>query len=371
MLQAFTLPLYSEAKATEDWQDCEQITKIALEKLIPILQKNDFTNLESTLATIQGTCGENEFTQRMRILRALIEKKSTGALIADYLAKNYHEVLVMRWDYALEQEYRSIYQNNKADFNYIPLRHPIDSLVKLKATALLNSTSYNLTEQEEDIAFLFADHIDEFYQAYEEPAPKQPPRASAAPVYYEDRSGITLYAGVEFPITGSSPVFKASPVFGVMYSSKLSSPFLYELGAKIRVNSNDRDFEYLLYDAVEVVNSSASLALGGSVGYKLLDAGSFILYPKVGLFWETTGTGLTETTGYYEDPYYYDGGGNVRFHNVNTMRTSLALSIMRHLSMKKYIGLELAYHYIPYNWDNNLLTSIQPNYASAQLFFRF
>src|SRR5690606_10585260 len=150
VLQAFTFPLYSEAKATKNWQDCEQITKIALEKLIPILQKNDFTNLESTLATIQGTCGENEFTQRMRILRALIEKKSTGALIADYLAKNYHEVLVMRWDYALEQEYRSIYQNNKADFNYIPLRHPIDSLVKLKATALLNSTSYNLTEQEED-----------------------------------------------------------------------------------------------------------------------------------------------------------------------------------------------------------------------------
>src|SRR5690606_1531899 len=49
-------------------QDCEQITKVALEQLVDIFRKNDFERLEPVLNTIQSTCGENEFTQRLRIL---------------------------------------------------------------------------------------------------------------------------------------------------------------------------------------------------------------------------------------------------------------------------------------------------------------
>src|SRR5690606_41687326 len=62
---------------------------------------------------LQSTCGENEFTQRLRILRLLIEKKTTGEIITDYLAKNYQEILVMRWDYSVEEKYAQIYQSNR------------------------------------------------------------------------------------------------------------------------------------------------------------------------------------------------------------------------------------------------------------------
>ncbi|MFD1768551.1 hypothetical protein [Sphingobacterium suaedae] len=375
-----------KAETERPLQDCEQITKVALEKLVPVFNKNDFDNLESILGTIQSACGESEFTQRMRILRALIEKKTTGDLIADYLSKNYHEMLIMRWDYSIEKEYRRIYQNNKADFNYIPLKHPIDSLVKLKATALLNSPSYNLTEQEQDIAFLFADHIDEFYQSYKdtgsnkqaEPTPVEPAGFQRpAQDRHKDRHGVSIYAGLEIPVTGSDPLFKSNPTFGVMFSSKLSVPILFELGAKVRINANDRAFEYLLYDEIETVNSSASFSIGGTFGYKAFDNEKFIIYPKVGLFWESTSTGLSEVTdGYYDGGgYYYDdyngSTSTIKYNNVNTMRTTLAVSIMRHITKKKYVGLEIAYQYIPYNWDDHLLTSIQPNYGSAQLFFRF
>ncbi len=386
LLHIFASPIFLQAYPNEKWQDCEQITKIAIEKLVSSVDKNDFENLETMLSTIQSACGENEFTQRMRILRALIEKKTTGAIIADYLSKNYQEVLVMRWDYSVENEYQKIYQENKADFNYIPLNHPIDSLVKLKANALLTSTSYNLTEQEKQIALLFSDHLDEFYKSYGSTAPAPTPVTVQVPApetaleepieYSEDykyRAGVLVSAGVEFPITGTDPLFKSNATIGVMYASPLSSLMVYELGAKIRINSNDRSFDYLLNEVIEHVNSTVSFSLGGNLGVKVFDNDKFIIFPKAGIYYDITGTGLTEYgEGYYYDEYGFEqSSGSIRYNNVNTMRTTLGLSVMRHIDRKKYIGLEFAYHYIPYNWDKNLLTNIQPNYASGQVFLRF
>ncbi|TDS15827.1 hypothetical protein [Sphingobacterium paludis] len=381
-LQLFAYPIYARANTDDALQDCEQITAIALEKLVPALKKNDYQPLESILGTMQSACGESEFTQRMRIIQALVEKKATAELIADYLSKNYHEVLTMRWDYSVEKEYRRIYQDNKPDFSYIPLNHPIDSLTKLKANALLVSSSYTLNAQEEQITYLFADQLDKFYQSYAGEA-TQPVVQETLPVVSENvsranydnkRAGVVIAAGAEFPITGSDPLFKTNPTVSVMYASGLSSLFLFEGGIKIRINSNDRSFDYNLYNEVEHVNSGASFSLGGNIGIKAFDNDKFIIAPKAGLYLDVTTTGLSEVN-YYDDGYYDDeyeeGGSSVQYHNVNTMRTTLGLNIMRHIAGKKYIGLEAAYHYIPYNWDSSLLTTIQPNYASLQLFFRF
>lgn len=379
-IQFASLPIDGYGKEQRNismkWQDCEQITKVALEQLVDIFRKNDFERLEPVLNTIQSTCGENEFTQRLRILRALIEKKTTGDIIANYLSKDYQEVLVMRWDYSVEEKHAEIYRENRSDFDFVPLRHAIDSLTKTKALALLNSPSYNLTEQEEKIALLLADHIDEFYQVHDgatrQPSGNNTPKPTSDKYYGKNRHGVSVYAGAEFPLTGSAPVFTTSPAVGVLFSSRLSNPFLFEAGLKVRINSNDREVEYRLYDEIEVIRSMASLGIGGTVGYKVFDNDKFIIAPKVGLFWEMATTGLSEVNeGYYDDGYDYYETRSVRHFYINTMRSSLALSAMRHLSGKTYIGLEAAYHYVPYNWDSNLLTSVQPNYGSLQLFFRF
>lgn len=163
-----SLPAYSDEKppyTAPNEQSCEQVMDKALKKLVVILRQNQFEQLESVLHIIQSNCGENEFVQRLRILRALIEKKTTGDVIASYLAKGYPETLIMRSDYSIEEKHVQIYLDNKDDFDFVPLRHPIDTLIRLKASALLNSPSYNLTKQEEKIVLLFADYIDEFYEA--------------------------------------------------------------------------------------------------------------------------------------------------------------------------------------------------------------
>jgi len=367
------VPMFLQAERGSGWrQDCEQLTGIALQKLVSLVDKNDYTELETLLATIESGCGESEFTQRLRIFRALLEKQPTAELIADYLAKNRHETLIMRWDHSAEERYESIYRDNKQDFDYVPLRHPIDALLKAKAEALLRSMTFDLTEREEAIALLFADRIEAFLEIHERSSrPRKPTRAEVAQrrAAQKYRGGFSVYAGAEFPVTGIDPIFKTSPTMGFMYASPLESDVLFELGLKIRVNSNDRDFAYHLDGVTEVVNSSASYGIGGTLGRKLFDNDAFIIYPKLGIFFETTSTGLSYVS-YYDDGSYEDAV-SVVYNNVNTMRTSLGLAFMWHVTGKQYAGFEAAYHYIPYNWDSRLLTRIQPNYASLQVFFRF
>jgi len=377
LIQLAVSPIYTQGQTADtpvNTPHCEQVTHVALEKLLVIFQKNNFEQLESVLNTIQSSCGENEFTQRLRILRALIEKKATGDLVADYLAKNYQDILIMRWDYSIEEKHRQIYLENKADFDFVPLKHPIDSLTKIKALALLNSPSYSLTEQEENITLLFADLIEEFQQAHHPtPTKKQSDKsASGTGSSARYRSGVNVYAGAEFPLTGTDPIFKTSPTLGVSFSSRLSRPVLFEIGAKVRINTNDKEFEYELNNEIEIVRSTASLSLGGAVGYKIFDNDKIIIAPKAGLFLEMATTGLSEVREtYYDDGYDYYESEYLRYYHVNTMRATLGISAMRRLSDKTYIGLETAYHFIPYNWDGSLLTSIQPNYGSLQLFLRF
>lgn len=373
----YFLPFTSNAKLGIDTNNCEQITKAALDRLVPMLVKNNYKQMEPVLASIESQCGQNEFTQRLRILTAILEQSPTQTLITDYYQRNYQETLVMRWDYSIEEEYVHIYQNNKADFDHVPLGHPIDSLIKQKAEALLQSSNFNLSAQERIIMLLFADDINAFYNALDKTAAVKPvdskPVDPEPKVYTQnnkDRSAFTLYAGIETALTGSDPVFKTNPILGFMFSSKLTNPLLYELGLKIRINSNDKNFDYLLYDELMEINSSASYSFGGSLGYKIFDNDDFIIYPKLGLYWESTATGLSENSyiDYWTNPEDY---ASVKYNNVNTMRSSIAIAAMHHLGGKKYIGLEAAYSYVPYNWDNNLLTSIQPNYGSLQVFFRF
>lgn len=369
----YILPFTSTAKLGNDTNNCEQVTKAALDKLVPMLSKNNYSDMEAVLATIESVCAQNEFTQRLRILTAILQQRASHDLIAAYYQRNYHETLVMRWDYSIEEKHEHIYQNNKLDFDHVPLRHPIDSLIKQKAEALLQSSNFKLNSEERIITLLFADQIDAFYRDYDTEKAPAPSTYREAPTYYrkdKDRSAFTLYAGVEMPLTGSDPVFKTNPVLGFMFSSKLSSALLYELGVKVRINSNDKYFDYMLYSDMVEVNSSASYSFGGSLGYKVYDNDDFIIYPKLGLYWESTATGLSEST--FVDSWAADQDyGSIKYNNVNTMRSSIALAAMRHLGGKKYIGLEAAYHYIPYKWDNNLLSNIQPNYGSLQLFFRF
>ncbi|TJZ60679.1 hypothetical protein FAZ15_11875 [Sphingobacterium olei] len=362
--------LLSFSKYTYAQSSCEEITTASLQRLTPLLEKNDFSQIESIISTLESVCGQGEFTLRLQLIRQLILKEDTQKEISSYLDNHYDEILAHRYDNAADKNYRNIYTKDKAKFHFIPLNHPVDSLIRLKATALLNSPSYTLTEREEAISLLFADDIDAFYTQLN----RQPKRKPVAQIYYElesnkQRTGFAIYAGA-FGTVGKNSTFATSPSFGASVMSPLANQFVFELAIKFRLNTNDNYFEFNDNGVIKDINSSSSFFFGGTAGYKALDNGPWIILPKVGAGFGFINTGLSETTFYNGDYYEENGSSGIQYNNANTFHTFIGVALMRHVKGRKFIGVEAGYHYIPYNWDKDLITSIQPRYWSLELFLK-
>ncbi|HLQ98806.1 MAG TPA: hypothetical protein VK102_00400 [Sphingobacterium sp.] len=353
-------------------QNCEKHTANFVEKIAPLLQKNDFSNFDEILKTYKKNCGINELFLRIQILQHLIEKKSTQSLLHLYHEKKYEEQLIKRLKSASHPDFEKAYSQNPSRYDFLPLRHPIDQLTQIKAEALLQSSSYDLSKDEESILYLFAGDT-ELYSDIKQETKEAVYQEKYQDMYaYRSRYSGIVYAGMIGPIGAINPIFKLNPAFGVQLMSPIKNRFFYELGVKLQINSGARNFDYLLYDELESINSDLSIYFGGDIGFVALERKKFILTPKVGIGFKSVSTGLSETT-YYDADYYYDedDGSGITFHNVNTMDLSFSVAGMQYLHKRTHIGLQASYHFIPYNWDRHLKTEIFSHYASLDLLFRF
>lgn len=350
--------------------NCEQITSIALQNIPTLLQKNETTNILSNINTIESTCGENEFTLRTRILYQIINRENSANLLSKYIKHKYDEQLIKRWDNAADNNYASIYNSNKKAYNFIPLRNPIDSLLKIKAVAILNSTSYsNISNTELSILHLFADNIDTYLNMVDpKSAPEKKMKERIEVEQHKEKHTFGIHTGLFMPI-GENTYFGKSFTGGLSIMSSFQRNFVFDVHYKFRVHSKAPSFGFMYKDELREVESNSSHVLSVGVGYKLLDKNRFIILPKLNLGYGVIWTGLSETV-YGED----DDGNETewrRFRNVQTLHSSLGIAIMRHISKKTYIGVESNVHLIPYKWDNRLHSTIPSRYASFEFFVRF
>jgi len=352
-------------------QPCETLVLESLRQLRPMLEKNDFANTSSIIQSLESTCGPTEFNQRLKITLALISRSNSTMDIQQYLSKGFDKKLIKRWNAADQKNQEEIFEKQPAEFDLVPLHHAVDSLLKVKADALLHSPSYQFTGEERRLIALFADDFEEIA------AIQHAIDAPSISAYEEDvytnkgKTGILAYFGGYGPLGGRNTTIGYNPMLGITVMSSLNRNFIFEGGFKVRINSSDKNFDYQLYDEVISVNSSASIFIGGNVGYKVYDRGRYMVIPKLGIGWDMITTGLSETV--YNEDYddEYGDGSSTKFHNVNTLHLGGSLATMYRVSKRNYVGLELGYHYTPYQWDSNLVTNIYQHYGSLELFFRF
>ncbi len=356
---------YSASAQQANAQRCEPLMHESLSKLVPLLEKNDFANSTQVIESMIAACGTNEFNQRLKITLALISNNNTPSQITQYFNDGLDQKLIKRWNSTDKKNFQDLFKKQPQEYDFVPLRHPIDSLLKLKAQALLSSASYDWSPQERKLIALFADDFDEIA------ALSTPSEDQIDIEHYKRKTGILAYVGGYGPLGGRNTTFGYNPTLGITIMSSLNRNFIFEGGIKVRINSSDKNFDYQLYDEVVSVNSSASIFVGGNVGYKVYDRGKYIIIPKLVIGWDMITTGLSETV--YNDNYYdeYGDGSSTKFHNVNTLHLGASLATMYRVSKRNYIGLELGYHHTPYQWDNNLVTNIYQHYGSLELFFRF
>lgn len=366
-----TLLLTTQHRLYAQQVHCETQTSKALLLLPDLLEKNDFTGIDALMDTLHAHCGETELALRLGIIGALIAQEPTASLIQQYQNLQFDHQLVHRYDYASQSNFAKHYQNRKAQFDFVPLRHAVDSLIQIKASALLQSNSYTLNHQEEAICLLFSDQIDLYYQMLN----RNPPARPFVDKIREREDGKyktagVLYAGAFFPL-GSNEYLQTSPTFGFTIMSPLYRPFVFELGVKLRINSKNAPFDFRDDGHIKEIHARSSYFLGANLGYKALDRGPWIILPKVGLGLGFINTKLSTTTIYDAMWDYEDSGSGIQYNNANTLHSVAGIALMRHIKKKMYVGLELNYHLVPYNWDKDLITKMNDQFSSVELFLRF
>lgn len=349
---------------------CEDLMSESIATISQLLERNDFVRLDSVLQMMQERCSDNEVLQRVGILSMIIQKKPSEKAITSYITNAYDELLIKRLDDAAHSDYTSIYTRNRAVFGYVPLRHAIDSLVHVKSVALLNTSTYHLSATETSMLLLYTDHVD----AYLTRTGKKKPVSVADRLNdierRKDRFSFVLSGGVYTPMNAVNPIFRTSPIFGVGLLSALSRDWVFDGFFKVRPNTDSRPFQYDHGGSTQTVRSNASYLMGASAGYKVLDGGDYLLLGKLGLAFEAATTELSGTTYWGHSPnsgiYSYS-----KWNTVNTYNLSAGVSAMKLLFGGTFIGVQVHYHYSPYNNYDRLVTPIASDYVSAELFLRF
>ncbi|MBK9396900.1 MAG: hypothetical protein IPN55_06555 [Saprospiraceae bacterium] len=131
---------------------------------------------------------------------------------------------------------------------------------------------------------------------------------------------------------------------------------------KFRLNINDENFDYYALGIINDVNSKLGFSIGLAGGYKIFENENLIIIPKIALGYESISTGLRE---------YDEESEETFFHNVETLHSSIGLSVLKPIFRRNYIGMEVNYHYCPYGFDDDLISKFDNSAYSFEIFFRF
>jgi len=357
------LSLLGQTRSFADSNDCEEVTLKSVNLMVDIFKKNELNRFDSIMETWIKQCDLSECAQRLLILKKMIDQDSSMVFIQTYLKHDFHRVLRNRVEDAENSAYSYYYNENKAYFGYVPLRHPIDSLVKSEALKLLDS--FALNPDERLICIMFSGNATRFDKEVDKSEYNNYFVKQHLLKSYRELNdkflAYTLYAGFFHPLNNND-IFKYSPSIGFSISSPINNKFIVEIGMKIRININDDSFIYYALDDSNKVNSDVSVFFGVQFGYKIAASKNLILIPKIGIGLETVDTGIESSSYEEEESTYY---------NLETAHFSIGLTAMKPVFKKGYTGIGINYHYCPYQIDNNLLTKIYPHLFSAELVYRF
>jgi hypothetical protein len=297
------------------------------------------------------------------IFKNIKDNKPIDSAIQVYLKNNFHRELKYRIENAKRINFGYIYSGSKAYFDFVPLRHPIDSIIAEESLNLLKTNT--LKPDEKLLCIMFSGDIEGFDKEIKKTEYDKSYTKQYLTKKYRERSNqiiaYTFYSGMFMPI-GRHNIFSYSPIAGLTFSTPLNYKLMVELGIKFRFNINDGSFNYFALGDTNFVNSDLSIFFGGTIGYKIYESEKLILIPKVGIGLESVDTGLSEPINNSQETKEFD---------IETLHLSFGLSAMTPVLRRSYLGVGLNYHYCPYQWDKNLLNKFENNLLSAEVFWRF
>lgn len=357
----YSLQLYgqvSDSTSEITINDCEKIA-FQCQKAITDLP-SDAKEISDWIERWEGSCGKSEPQQRIAILMEIRNGTFKAENYENYYLHNlpsFEGRMAVINDHTYDNRYE--FQRYKVYFDYVPVGEAFDQRTKELANQLKSTL-----DTEEDaylLCVLFSDGPKAFRQLLQKNKSSNIRRLLYQRQYQKWNSGITftLVSGLWFPLNKNHTDFGISPQLGFRFGMPVSKNLKLDFGvvAKIWTDRNDIMVNFETQDTT--TSSPASFAIGATVerNIPLNEKLTWDLLASVAL--ESLFTKLDE-------PQRDDSSFSIETANF-TLGTSLRIKT----GIKNSIGLNLNYHFIPYNLDKDLQTKLNEQALSANLIFRF
>ena len=152
--------LYGQIEGSKQVTDCEVLTLNVVNQLSDKLESNQLDSFDIIIADWINSCSISECTQRLIILKKILDNEESINSIKKYFENELHLVLKYRIEDSKKINHGYIYSASKAYYGYVPLNHPIDSIVEIISIDLLKST--RLTPDEKLICIMFSGDTEKF-----------------------------------------------------------------------------------------------------------------------------------------------------------------------------------------------------------------
>lgn len=354
--------------------DCHALSIQAADEIADGMAEMNMRKVRDAIRKTSASCGMSEVSLRMSILASIVKHEPIDEDLKVYFDNGFHNRTIQRINMSSEPDYGYIYHSNQSRYGYVPLRHRIDSISGKVAEALL--ASRDLSEDEKAVCALFAGDVMTFYEQNSS-ASKQ----SYVGSHWRDvermearrRPGLVISTGQYVPF-GNRNVLSSSPTFGFGLSSPVDYKLIIELGIKFRFHHGDSTFVYDAMGKLNDVDPDEGIFGGLIVGYKLYDKKNWIMQSRLGLGIESIDTGLEEQVSKSQPTNAFSptssNDSDTKYYDLETLHSSLGLSIMKGIGKKKYVGATVDIHLTPYGFDKRLKTKLDNTAVSAELFLR-
>jgi hypothetical protein len=346
--------------------DCEKEVKKLIDIPFDFETKIGLDSISLQLSKLKFNCGETEFSSRFNILLKISQKINVDSEIIQYYTNEFDSKYRYRLDASKSVDFGFRYAGNEGYFGFLPLKHPLDSLLIQTAKELLLSQP-DISKDEKLICLLFSGNLDNYYKELKrnKSQDRKTPNSKINFPYDDPRYNVhfTLYVG-SYTNIGKNKFFGTNPVIGISLGSPLVHKFSFDLFIKFRLNVNDKPFDYFALEKFNTVNSKLAFS-GGIIGsYKLFETNRNLILGKIGVGGENIMTGLDIKT-------KNGNSTSTESFDVETLHLSIGFSYAKTIKFSKYIGVGINYHLTPYGWDKNLKTKLDYSALSLETFYRF
>ena len=351
------LPCLIFAQDRQDRNEaCERETNTAANAIYYMMLEQNFENFDEVLADWKFFCAENEVMLRMQILIAIHQNENI-----ENLAMQFIDGPLTDYNYRIQNakspNFQDYYLYNPAYYNFLPLRDPLDSLSQKFAKNLLGKQAPGSTEKL--LCILFS----EGFEAYEKALKRSEFSDSKIVTKLNAQKREKLKDGMFFLNAGVCQSLDAQNVIGLSYQigaggyQRLSDQWQMGIFVHYRLFEQKDDYNFIYQEDTLSVASFNSSSFGLGLRYKLYSNEEL-------MFWPNLKVGAAQIYTDFDD----EDGGKETLDAVHLM---LGCDLLFPAFKNDLWALGLYYHYIPYSWNDRLLSQIEESYFSLELSYCF